>query len=236
MTFRCGDCRGSWKGRELYGDLLGIKNYPIMWVLWKTQSKGPLIVCCGSLFFLNTTQKSWITIKQPVLYKWKVSGCSFLCQYEHPVVPFPTCYSDISSVVGSSLEPKKVTTCSSHPNQTCQQKQHKTASKTHIFRTWKMEYVGICWNTIARVSFWAILAYFQGLSGAVVLPPQAACLGRTHCTAPEPRIRGALLGKNHRGYLLKLLVDTFTVNIGVLWICYGIFTKSNMYTVYYCFF
>ena len=87
-----------------------------------------------------------ITIKQPVLYKWKVRGCSFLCQYEHPVVPFPTCYSDISSVVGSSLEPKKVTTCSSHPNQTCQQKQHKTASKTHIFRTWKwnmLEYVGI---------------------------------------------------------------------------------------------
>ena len=137
MTFRCGDCRGSWKGRELYGDLLGIKNYPIMWVLWKTQSKGPLIVCCGSLFFLNTTEKSWITIKQPVLYKWKISGCSFLCQYEHPVVPFPTCYSDISSVVGSSLEPRKSQLVHHIPTKLANKNNTKQLPKTHIFRTWK---------------------------------------------------------------------------------------------------
>ena len=129
MTFRCGDCRGSWKGRELYGDLLGIKNYPVMWKTWKTPSKEPP----GCLFRVTI----WITIQQPVLYKWKVRGCSFSCQYEHPVVPFPTCYSDISSVVGSSLEPRKSQLVHHIPTKLANKNNTKQLPKTHIFRTWK---------------------------------------------------------------------------------------------------
>ena len=132
---------------------------------WKTQSKGPPGCLFRVTIFFRHHEKSWITIKQPVLYKWKVRGCSFSCQYEHPVVPFPTCYRDISSVVGSSFEPRKSQVVHHIPTNLANKNNTKQLPKTHIFSHLKN---GICWNMLEyffRVSFGgAILAYFQGLS------------------------------------------------------------------------